>query len=180
MIRRLIGPALLGATLAWTASSALAQDFPTKPIRIVVPYSAGGPADLLARSVAEKLAPRLGQPVVIDNRAGAGGHTGADHVVRSDPDGYTLMLGTIAHHGAFTLYKNLRYDPTTDLKTIAVIAEAPSILVVHPNVPINTVQDLLDAARKSPGKLTYGSAGVGSAMHMAAELFRHQTKIDFI
>lgn len=172
---------LLVLSLGSTAFLALAQDaYPSKPIKLVVPYAAGGPADMLARMVAEKLGPRLGQAVVIDNKPGAGGHTGAELVAKGPADGYTLMLGTIAHNGAVKLYKNLRYDPLNDLQPVIVIAESPSVLLVRQDLPVKSVGELLALARSQPGKLSYGSAGNGSAMHMAAELFRYMTKIDYV
>jgi tripartite-type tricarboxylate transporter receptor subunit TctC len=129
--------------------------------------------------VAEKLATRLGQPVVVDNRGGAGGHLGGEQVARAPADGYTLMLGTIAHNGAAKLYKNLRYDPVTELQPVILLAESPSVLVVGPKLQARSVGELLAMARAEPGKLTYGSAGNGSAMHMAAELFKYQTRIEY-
>jgi tripartite-type tricarboxylate transporter receptor subunit TctC len=163
------------------ASSAFAQDaYPSKPIRLVVPYAAGGPADLLARSVGEKLAARLGQPVLIDNRPGAGGHTGGEQVAKGPADGYTLVLTTIAHNGAVKLYNNLRYDPAIDLQPVILLAESPSVLLVKNALPVKSVPELLALARSQPGKLTYGSAGNGSAMHMAAELLRSMAKIDYV
>lgn len=172
---------LLALGLIVVATLAPAQDtFPSKPVKIVVPYAAGGPADLLARSVAEKLGPRLGQPVVVENKPGAGGHTGAEQVARGPADGYTLVLATIAHNGAVKLYPNLRYDPLKELKPVILIAEAPSVLIVRQDLPVKSVSDLLALARKEPGKLSYGSAGNGSAMHMAAELFRYMSKVDYV
>jgi len=172
---------LLALGLVASASLALAQDaYPNKPIKLVVPYAAGGPADMLARMVAEKLGPRLGQAVVIDNKPGAGGHTGAELVAKGPADGYTLVLATIAHNGAVKLYPNLRYDPTKELKPVILIAESPSVLLVNQNVPAKSVKELLALAQSKPGKLTYGSAGNGSAMHMAAELFRYMSKIDYV
>ena len=172
---------LLGASAWMLAGASLAQEnFPARALKLVVPYAAGGPADLLARSVAEKLAPRLGQPVVVENRPGAGGHTGGEQVAKGSADGYTLMLGTIAHHGAVKLYGNLRYDPVNDLQTVILLAESPSVLLVNDTVPAKTVKELLDLARRKPGGLTYASAGNGSAMHMAAELLRYLAKIDYV
>lgn len=180
-MRNKIFKSLLALGLVANASLALAQDaYPNKPIKLVVPYAAGGPADMLARMVAEKLGPRLGQPVVIDNKPGAGGHTGAELVAKGPADGYTLVLATIAHNGAVKLYPNLRYDPTKELKPVILIAESPSVLLVNQNVPAKSVKELLALAQSKPGKLTYGSAGNGSAMHMAAELFRHMSKIDYV
>jgi tripartite-type tricarboxylate transporter receptor subunit TctC len=172
---------LAAAAFAFAATAAPAQDaFPSRPVKIVVPYAAGGPADMLARVVAEKLSPRLGQPVVVENKPGAGGHTGGEQVAKGPADGYTLMLGTIAHHGAAKLYKSLRYDPTADLQSVILLAEAPSVLLVNANVPARSVGELLALARSKPGALSYGSAGNGSAMHMAAELLRHMTQIDYV
>jgi tripartite-type tricarboxylate transporter receptor subunit TctC len=156
------------------------EAFPSKPIRIVVPYAAGGPADLLARIVGEKLSPRLGQPVLIENKPGSGGHVGGEQVARSTPDGHTLALTTIAHNGAVKLYKNLRYDPTTELVPVVLLAESPSVLLVHDSVPVKSVKDLVGLAKAKPGSLSYGSAGNGSAMHMAAELFKHMANLHYV
>ena len=173
--------ALVGATLMVAAAGVGAQaSFPGKPIRLVVPYAAGGPADLLARGVAERLGPRLGQPVVVENKPGAGGHTGGEVVARAPADGYTLVLATIAHNGATKLYGNLRYDPTTELQPVVLLAESPSVLLVKQALPAQSVKELMALLKSQPGKLSYGSAGNGSAMHMAAELFRHMTKVDFV
>lgn len=179
MVEKFLHPMLaLGLCVAPFLVSA--QDaYPSKPVKLVVPYAAGGPADLLARSVAEKLGARLGQPVVIENKPGAGGHTGGELVARGPADGYTLVLATIAHNGAVALYPKLRYDPMKELKPVILLAEAPSILIVKQDMPVKSVQELLALARSQPGRLTYGSAGNGSAMHMAAELFRYMTKIDY-
>ena len=172
---------LAAGVAALAALTATAQDaFPSRPVRIVVPYAAGGPADLLARIVGEKLGPRLGQPVVIENKPGSGGHVGGEQVARSAPDGYTLALTTIAHNGAAKLYKNLRYDPTTELVPVALLAESPSVLLVHDSVPVKSVKDLIGLAKAKPGSLSYGSAGNGSAMHMAAELFKHMEKLHYV
>lgn len=146
----------------------------------MVPYAAGGPADMLARMVAERLQPRLGQPVVIENKPGTGGHTGAEGVAKGPADGYTLVLATIAHNGAVKLYNNLRYDPAKDLQPIVLVAESPSVLLVNQSLPVNSVKELLALAQSKPGQLSYGSAGNGSAMHMAAELFRYMTKVDYV
>ena len=175
------GKLLLAWGLVAAASLAVAQDsYPSKPIKLIVPYAAGGPADLLARTVAERLGPRLGQPVLIENKTGAGGHLGGELVAKGAVDGYTLMLGTIAHNGAVKLYSNLRYDPLKDLQPVALIAESPSVLIVNQKSPIKSVAELLVAMRSQPGKMSYGSAGNGSAMHMAAELFRYMAKVDYV
>lgn len=171
---------LIGAALLLSGTAFAQNGYPSKNITLVVPYAAGGPADLLGRMVADKLSSRLKQTIVVDNKPGAGGHIGGAFVANAGSDGYTLMLGTIAHHGAVALYKDLRYDPMRDLKTVIVIAESPSVLLVHNDVKAKSVEELLALARKEPGKLTYASAGTGSAMHMAAELFRYQAKIDYV
>ncbi|MCZ8294854.1 MAG: tripartite tricarboxylate transporter substrate binding protein [Hylemonella sp.] len=180
MLKQLIHPLLVTGLLAASLCAQAQDAFPSRPVKIVVPYAAGGPADLLARGVAEKLGPRLGQPVVVENKPGAGGHTGAEQVAKGLADGYTLVLATIAHNGAVALYPRLRYDPLKELKPVILLAEAPSILIVKQDLPAKSVQELLALAKAQPGKLTYGSAGNGSAMHMAAELFRYMSKVDYV
>jgi tripartite-type tricarboxylate transporter receptor subunit TctC len=181
MLKKLV-PFALALALLGAGSSALAQNasYPSRPIKLVVPYPAGGPADLLARIVAEKVTPRLGQPVVIENRSGAGGHIGGELVAKAPADGYTLVLATIAHNGAAKLYKGLNYDPATDLQPVILIAESPSVLLVHNDVPAKSVTELIALSRAKPGQLNYASAGSGSAMHMAAELFKYMTKTDHV
>jgi tripartite-type tricarboxylate transporter receptor subunit TctC len=171
----------VASLLVATGFGASAQDaYPSKPVRIVVPYAAAGPADLIARQVAEKLGPRLGQTVVVENRPGAGGHLGGEQVARGAADGYTLVLTTIAHNGATRLYRNLRYDPSTELVPVVLLAESPSVLLVNQDVPVKDVKELLALARSKPGALSYGTAGNGSAMHMAAELMRYMTQVDVV
>lgn len=164
------------------AGSALAQaqSFPSQPVRIVVPYPAGGIADLMARDVADGLTKIYGQAVLVENKPGAGGHLGAEFVVKAPADGHTLMLGTISHHGAFKMYKSLRYNPATDLQSIVLIAESFNVLMVRESLPVKSVAELIALARAQPGKLTYASAGSGSATHMAAELFKYMTKVDIL
>jgi tripartite-type tricarboxylate transporter receptor subunit TctC len=157
---------------------ALAQSYPSRAVRFVVPYAAGGPADIIARMVQPGMSAQLGQPVVIENRGGAGGHVAATDVARGAPDGHTVVLTTIAHNAAHSMYDNLNYDPAKDLKPVVVMAEAPSVLVVHPSLPARSVQELVNLARANPAKLTYGSAGAGSALHMAAELFKILSRSD--
>ncbi len=180
MFQSIVRALACSVLLSASAFSAAQEAFPSKPIRIVVPYAAGGPADLIARLVGERLSPRIAQPVLIENRPGAGGHTGAEQVARGPADGYTLVLTTIAHNGAVKLYRNLRYDPTTELVPVALLAESPSVLLVNQTVPVNSLGELMALARSKPGTLNYGSAGNGSAMHMAAELFKHMAKIDYV
>ena len=160
------------------SSAALAQSYPSRPVRFVVPYAAGGPADIVARILSPGMAAQLGQPVVIENRGGAGGHVAAAEVARAPADGHTIVLTTIAHNAAHSMYINLSYDPSKDLKPVVVLADAPSVLVVHPSLPVKSVQELVALARGNPAKLTYGSAGAGSALHMAAELFKMLSRTD--
>lgn len=181
MLKTILHRALLALGLCAVSLAAVAQDaYPSRPIKLVVPYAAGGPADMLARMVAERLSPRLGQPVVIENKPGTGGHTGAEQVAKGPADGYTLVLATIAHNGAVKLYNNLRYDPLKDLQPVILVAESPSVLLVNQSLPVTSVKELLALAQSKPGQLSYGSAGNGSAMHMAAELFRYMTKVDYV
>jgi tripartite-type tricarboxylate transporter receptor subunit TctC len=173
---------LAGALWSALATGALAQGeaagYPSRPIRLVVPYAAGGIADLLGRIVAEKLSAAYRQQVVVDNRPGAGGHLGAEQVAKAPADGYTLVLATIAHNGASAMYKNLKYDPAKDLLPVVLVAESANVLVVHPSVPAGTVKEFVALAKARPGQLNYGSAGNGSAMHMAAELFKSMAQVD--
>ena len=153
-------------------------DFPQKPIKLVVPYAAGGIADLLGRLIAEKLGPLLRQTVVVENRPGAGGHVGGDQVAKSPADGHTLVLATIAHNGASAMFRGLRYNPATDLVPVVLVAESAGVLIVHPAVAAKTVPEFIALAKAQPGQLNYASAGNGSAIHMATELFKHMTGTD--
>ncbi|MFO1326751.1 MAG: tripartite tricarboxylate transporter substrate binding protein [Rubrivivax sp.] len=153
-------------------------EFPQKPIKLVVPYAAGGIADLLGRLIAEKLGPLLRQTVVVENRPGAGGHLGGDQVAKSPADGYTLVLATIAHNGASAMFRGLKYNPATDLVPVVLVAESAGVLIVHPSLPAKTVPEFIALAKAQPGRLNYASAGNGSAIHMATELFKHMTGTD--
>jgi len=170
----------IAVSMGMSAPAAAQEAFPVRPVKIIVPYAAGGPADLLARLVSEKLAPRLGQPVVVENKPGAGGHLAAENVARGPADGYTLVVTTIAHNGAVKLYRNLRYAPKTELQPVILLAESPSVLLVNEKTPVKTVQELIALDRAKPGSLSYGSAGNGSAMHMATELLKHMTRTNFV
>lgn len=176
------GPAtwlVCGAGLA--ALPAVAQgEFPSRPIRLVVPYAPGGIADLLGRLIVDRLGPLIKQTVVVENRPGAGGHVGGEMVARAPADGYTLVLATIAHNGAAAMYKDLKYNPATELQPLVLVAESAGVLLVHPDVPAKSVGDLIALAKAQPGKLNYASAGNGSAIHMATELFKHMTGTDFV
>ena len=163
---------LAGVALATVAAGAFAQAYPNRPIRIVVPISPGSATDVLVRAVAERMQVRLGQPVVIENRAGAGTTIGAAQVAKAEPDGYTILANSNAHTVNPYLYRSLPYDSASDFVGIATLGSLPNILVVNPQSPINSVQELVTAARAQPGKLNYASAGVGSGTHMNAEKFR--------
>jgi tripartite-type tricarboxylate transporter receptor subunit TctC len=164
---------LAGLALALGATGVLAQGaYPNRPIKIIVPISPGSATDLLVRAVAERMQARLGQTVVIENRAGAGTTIGAAMVAKAEPDGYTILANSNAHTVNPQLYRSLPYDSATDFVGIATLGSLPNILVVSPQSPFNSVQELVAAARSQPGKLNYASAGVGSGTHMNAEKFR--------
>lgn len=168
------------AALALTLlSGAASAEYPERPIRMVVPYAAGGGADSAARIVGQQLSTALGQQVVIDNRAGAGGVIGADNVAKSAPDGYTLLFDASAF-ATNTALRKLPYDARQDLIPLSLVVIAPNIMVVPPKAPYRTVTELLDYARKNPGKLTYASAGAGSASHLAGEALDDAAKVDII
>ncbi len=164
---------LLLATLATLClSSALAQDYPNKNIKIVVPFTAGSATDIMARIVGEKLSASMGQPVIVENRPGAGGTLGASQVAKSEPDGYTLLVVSAGHVVNPVLYPGLTYDTLGDFAGVTPLAALPNALVVGAGSPIKTVAELIAAAKAKPGQLNYASAGVGSATHVNAEKFR--------
>ncbi len=180
MNKSIFGIAALAGLLIWTGAAA-ADAFPTKPVHIVVPFAAGGAIDIIVRASAQQLSQELGQPVVVDNRPGAGGNIGAETVARSAADGYTLLAGTSATHGANpALYAKLPYDARRDFAPIAHIAGVPNVLVVTPASGIRSVEELVRQARANPGKLTYGSAGSGTSLHLAGELFRSEARVDLL
>jgi len=169
----------LGVALLISAASALAQSYPAKPIKIVVPFPAGGIADLYARLIGARLTDAWGQPIVIENRTGAGGNIGADAVAKSPPDGYTLVMGSFGTHAVnVSLFATMPYDPVKDFAPVILVLEAEGLLVVHPSVPAQSVLDLIAYGRAHPGKLTYASAGMGTASHLAGELFKTMAKIE--
>ena len=146
--------------------------FPTQPIRFVVPFSAGGTADVLARAIGMQLQTRYGYAAVVENRTGAAGNVGAMAVAKAPADGHTLVLGTVGIHAAYVIYKNLGYDPSKDLRPIVVLGEVPCVLVVHPSLPFRTLDQFLAYVKANPDRLTFGSAGVGSSTHLVGELFQ--------
>ena len=170
--------ALAGLALAGAMSPTAAQDYPNRPITLVVPFPPGGSTTVMARNVADQLSALLGQQIVVDNRGGAGGTIGTRAVAKAAPDGYTIGLGyTGTLYIAPGLYANPGYDPRKDFEPIGLIGTAPSVLLVHPSVPAKTVSEFIDYAKKSPTPLTYGSPGAGTANHLAAELFAHAAGI---
>jgi tripartite-type tricarboxylate transporter receptor subunit TctC len=162
-----------------TSGSAFAQVYPAKPIKIVVPFPAGGIADLYGRVIGARLSDGWGQPVVVENRTGAGGNIGADAVAKSAPDGYTLVMGTFGTHAVnVSLFSGMPYDPVRDFTPIVLVLEAEGLLVVHPSVPAQSVLDLIAYARAHPGRLTFASAGMGTASHLAGELFKSMARVE--
>ena len=167
------------AVCALAAGAAAAQSYPTKPIRLVVPFAPGGASDVLARLVGQKLAERLGQPVVVENKPGAATTVGAAEVARAPADGYTLMLAPAPFVIAPLMYQKLPYDAAKDFTGVALLASSPLILTVHPSVGAATPQELLALAKAKPGTIMYGSPGNGSVPHLATELFKLRTGTDF-
>ena len=168
---------LAGALLLSCGASA--QPYPSKPVRVVVAFPAGGIADIYARIISSRVGESWGQPVVVENRTGAGGNIAAEHVARSAADGYTLLMGSIGTHAVnVSLFTKLSFDPVKDFAPIALVLEAEGLLVVHPSIPSTTVPELIAYARANPGKLTFASAGMGTASHLAGELFKSMAKVD--
>jgi tripartite-type tricarboxylate transporter receptor subunit TctC len=168
--------------LALCASTvALPQDWPSRPVHLVVPYAPGGPVDLSARLIAPKLQQALGQPVVVENKPGAGGNIGADFVAKSSPDGHTLVMGAIATHAINpALYPKLAYDPVRDFRHIALLVQVPNVLVVNNELPARSVAELIALAKRQPGKLDFASGSTGSTGHLAGELFKQITGTELV
>jgi len=160
------------------ALPAQAQQYPAKPIRLIVPFVAGGSADVLSRVLAQRLTQQYSQQVVVENRPGSGGHVGAEAAARAAPDGYTIVFGTIGIHAAYTIYSKLNYDPSRDLQPVSMYADVPNILVVHPSVPVKNVKEFIALAKSNPGRLNFGTAGSGSSTHMAGEWFKLYTGVN--
>ena len=174
---------LIGMAMLPVADLAVAQapTYPDKTIRIVVPFPVGGIADSFGREIGKKLTETWGQPVVIDNRTGAGGNIGADAVAKAPPDGYTLVMGNIGTHAVnVSLFQNMPFDTIKDFTPIAHVLDAEGLLVVNPSIKANTVAELIALARAQPGKLSYGSGGLGTTSHLAGELFKAMTKVDIV
>jgi tripartite-type tricarboxylate transporter receptor subunit TctC len=171
--------ATLCAPAAWSQPAAAA--WPAKPIRLVVPFPPGGAADLFARLIGAELAQSLGQPVIVDNRPGAGGNIGAREVASAAPDGYTMLLGTVGTHAINpTLYGNLPYDTRKAFTPVAMVGSVPNVLVVNPSLPVKSVAELTALAKSKPGKLSMGSSGNGSSIHLSGELYKHLAKVSIL
>ena len=172
--------ALAGSCVFAGATAGMAQDFPNKPIQLIVPFAAGGAADIIGRTIAEKLGQLYGQQVVVDNRGGAGSNIGVAAAAKSAPDGYTLVLGSIAVAVNPWLFKSMPYDPMKDLTPLTLALETPNVVLVAPQSPIKNIRDLIAFAKEKAksGGATYGSAGIGSSLHLAAELFRQQAGVE--
>jgi tripartite-type tricarboxylate transporter receptor subunit TctC len=171
---------MMAAAVALAASAAHAQTYPTKPVHVIVPFTPGSATDVVARTVAQALSTRLGQVFVVENRPGAGGTIGANLVAKAAPDGYTLLVNSSAHTVNPSIYPSLPFDTAKDFTGVSLLAEQPNILVVAPSKGWKTAGDLVKAAKAEPSKLTYASAGAGSATHMNAEKFRVSAGIDAV
>jgi tripartite-type tricarboxylate transporter receptor subunit TctC len=180
--RRALTLAVLAAgalACAPLAAQAQAQAFPTKALTMVVPFSPGGTTDILARVVGQFMSKDLGQPVIVDNRPGAGGNIGAQMVARAAPDGYTLLMGTVGTHAINqSLYKKLAFDPIKDFAPVSRVALVPNLLVANPSQPYKTVKELIAYAKANPGKVSFASSGSGTSIHLSGEMFQQMAKVD--
>lgn len=174
MIRRLYWPAVL----ALVATAAIAQQYPAKPVRLVVPFPAGGGSDVIGRIVAQKLGDRFGQQVIVDNRAGAGGSIGTESVVKSPADGYTVVLASTSEIAINpSLYSRLSYDTVKDLAPLGMVASTPMVVIIHPSLPVKDMKGLTALAKAKPGEINVASAGTGTITHLAGELFRSMVNV---
>jgi len=172
--------ALLAILLIALIQSAAAQQYPTRTIRLIVPFPPAGATDIVGRIVAQKLSETLGQPVVVENRPGAGGTLGSDLAAKAAPDGYTLLIATTSTHSIGPVLQKLPYDPIRDFAPITQVADVPNVLVVSPKLPVKTLQEFVALARSQPGKLNYASSGVGTIVHLNGELFKLIAKVDLV
>lgn len=182
---RLRALALVCSVLSMASGAAsqrsMAQDYPVKPIRIVVPFTAGASTDIVARTLAQRLTEVWKQPAVVDNRLGAAGTIGSGYVAKSPPDGYTLLMATTSTHGISPhLIRNISYDPVKDFAPVSLIVWAPNVLVVHPSLPVKSVKELIAFAKARPGQLLFSSSGSGGSIHLAGELFKSMAKLDMV
>ena len=168
-------------SLALLALPSLAQQYPARPVRVLIPFTAGSAADIIARAMEPAMRQRLGQPLVVDNRAGAGGNIAAEVTAKATPDGHTIMMATIGTHAInHSLYSKLNFHPQRDFTPVGLVAESPNALVINPKVRANSIQDLIALAKSKPGGLNYGSSGSGTTVHLSAELFSVMTGIKMV
>ncbi|ARP94908.1 Bug family tripartite tricarboxylate transporter substrate binding protein [Bordetella genomosp. 13] len=179
-LRRIIAGALAFASTAMAANALAQDDYPSRPITLVNPYAVGGPADLLGRALAKALGDALGQPVIVENKAGGGASIGAAYVAKAAPDGYTLLIGTAAAHTVTPAATKVPYDGIADFEFVGMVANVPNVLTVHPSVPAKNVKEFIALAKSQPGKLNYVSAGLGSSPHIGAEMFKHAAGVDLV
>jgi tripartite-type tricarboxylate transporter receptor subunit TctC len=173
--------AIAAACLITAPMFAAAQPYPNRPIHLVVGFPPGGINDIVARIVGQKMSESLGQPVIVENRGGAGGTIGADWVSKATSDGYTLLLGSVSNLAmAPSLYASLPYDPTKDFTPVGLVAAAPNIMVVNPDFPVHSVKDLIELAKQKPGTINYASAGIGTSNHLTVELLKVMADIDIV
>ena len=178
---RIVQRAAFAAMAFLLAVDAWAQAYPTRTIRLVVPFPAAGTTDILARDVAQRLSVSLGQSVVVDNRPGAAGNIGSDLVAKSAPDGYTLLMGTVGTHAINpSLYSKMPYDHVKDFVPIVLVAGVPNVLEVTPSLPVNSVADLIKLAKEKPGQLNFASSGSGTSIHLSGELFKTMAGVDMV
>ena len=171
---------LLTVLLSCVLPAASAQDFPNRPLRMVVPYAAGGGVDIVARAVSQELSKRVGQPVIVENKTGAGSNIGSDFVAKAPPDGYTLLMASPANAINMSLYRKMPYDTQRDLAPVALVGAVPSVLVANPALPVKNVSELIALAKAKPGTLNYGSGGSGTSEHLSAEMFKSLAGIDIV
>ena len=170
-MRSMLTACLITCAMSLAGIATVQAQYPTKPVRLIVPFPPGGGTDTLARILGPKLAEVLGQQVVIDNRPGAGANIGAEVAAKTPPDGYTLLMGNVAHAINVSLYSKLNYDLVKDFSAVSLLASTPNIVVVHPSVPVKSVKELIALAKARPGQLDVASSGAGSSAHLAGELF---------
>ncbi|WP_088150960.1 Bug family tripartite tricarboxylate transporter substrate binding protein [Inquilinus limosus] len=182
LFRRSVLLAGLTACVALPAGLAAAADaFPSRTVTLVVPFAAGGSTDLIARLIAEKMTEDLGQTVIVENKAGAGGNIGADAVAKADPDGYTILMGTIATHALNpAVMKQMPYDPVKDFAPVSLLVLVPNVLEVNPELPVKSVQELIALLKSKPGEYSYASSGIGTPLHLSGELFKSLAGVDMI